>query len=131
MSNIYLIFAPLLYFVALLIPVVFPGPAASLLLISYAKKKQLSIIHLVLLFIADGLCLFLIIVTRGLGSHDVACFTIPIAVFVSWRILSSSKALLQIAAEDSEIRRRIDVGMGLILFFQIIILVIVVGSNSE
>ena len=128
MSNIFIVFAPILYFVTLLIPFAVPGPIASLLFVSYVKKKKLSIMHLVLLLIADGLCFFIIYATPYLHSYGLVVCLTPIAVAVSWVILRSSwKTLMQIGEEDSEFQKRIDVGLFLIFFLQILILVIVGG----
>lgn len=132
MNNLFIFFAPILYFVTLLIPFAIPGPIASLLFVSYVKKKKLSIVHLVLLLIADGLCFFIIYTTPYLRSYDfIVCLT-PIAVAVSWLILRSSwKTLMQIVEENSENQMGIDVGVFLIFFLQILILLIVLGIGDH
>lgn len=128
MDNIFTFFAPILYFVTILIPYIVPGPIASLLFISYVKKKKLSIIHLILLFIADGLSLWIVIATPYLHSYDLAFCLMPFAIAASLGLFGSSwKTLKQIGEEDLEFQKGIDVGIFSILFLQFLILAIVGG----
>ncbi len=132
MENIFNFFAPVLYFATLLMPIAVPGPIASLLFVSYAKKKKLSIAHLFLLFIADGLSLFTISSTGYLRLPDLAFCLIPIAIAASFGILRFSwRILMQIGEEDLEFQKRIDVGIFLIYFLQVIIFLVAGINTSE
>jgi hypothetical protein len=55
----------------------------------------------------NGLSVFLLIGTHNSGLDDLICLT-PFSVFVSWRILFSSKTLRQIGEEDPAAQKRID-----------------------
>jgi len=132
MNTIFEIFATILYILIILFPILVSGPVASLLFISYVKKKQLSIIHLVLLFVADGLSILIINAARYSRLPDLVFCLTPIAVAISWLILRLSwKTLLQIGEEDREFQKRMDMGMFLIFFLQIIIFLIAGSINPD
>jgi hypothetical protein len=129
METLFDFFFSILYLVMVLMPVAVPGPIASLFLISYAKKENLSIVHLVLLFIADGLSILFIIASQYSRIYDfVFCLT-PIAIAGSLLILGGSwKTLSQIGKENVKFQKQINVGIFLIFFLQIIVF-LVAGTN--
>ena len=132
MDTLFAFFAYILYLVIVLMPVAVPGPIASLLFVSYAKKKNLSAVHLVLLVIADGLSMLFIIVSDYSRISDLVFCLTPMAFIASLIILGLSRMTLsQIGTADAEFQKKMDAGIGLIFFLEIIIFLIAAFGTTE
>lgn len=126
MEGITFFFEFIFSFVVMLFPLVVSGPVTSMIFVSIAKKRRISLIHFLLLLVVNGLSLFLILGNRYLGWEDLFCL-IPVAIFVSWRVLFSSDILTQIDKVDQGNQMRFYVGVFLILFLQLLVVVIAMG----
>ncbi|MFT3890771.1 MAG: hypothetical protein QM730_03985 [Anaerolineales bacterium] len=122
------------FLVYLLVPLVVPGPGAVLVLNAAAKKRRLSMLHIIWLFVVNFISFVLMLVTLGhswFGPGDIALCATPIAIAASIQVLfSSRKDILEVVAEDLKQQRYYSIASRLIPPLQLVTMLLGLGLRA-
>ncbi len=113
------------------------GPVTASLFISAAKKKRLSIFHLLSLLIINAASFGIVVALLGhtcFGPGDIAMCSSPFFIAFSFAKLNSSrKDVYQFIGDDSRLRRYYEAGIVLIPLLQLIAMICawLIGASMQ